>query len=68
MKRPPGNIGRRYDRAHIRRNGRAYSWGPGISFYLYDGHYYGDCDWLKRRARETGSDYWQRRYRQCRSW
>jgi hypothetical protein len=27
--------------------------------------YYEDCDWLRRRARVTQSDYWWRRYRAC---
>lgn len=48
------------------RQGRRYSWGPGIAFYLSDGYYYGDCGWLKRHARETGSPIWWSRYRQCR--
>lgn len=48
------------------RSGRRYSWGPGIYFYLYDGYYYGDCSWLRAKARSTGSSYWWQRYRQCR--
>lgn len=49
------------------RSGRRFNWGPGITFYYYDGHYYGDCSWLLRRARATGSRYWWSRYRLCRS-
>lgn len=60
--------GRRYDRKHIHKHGRRYSWGPGITFWLYDGHYYGDCEWLRRRAIASGSRYWWRRYNQCRYW
>jgi hypothetical protein len=63
-----GRGGKRYDRRHVRRYGRHFSWGPGISFWFYDGYYYGDCTWLRRRAIATGSNYWWRRYRQCRAW
>lgn len=49
------------------RRGTRYLWGPGITFYFYDGWYYGDCSWLRRRAEATGSAYWWRRYRRCRS-
>ncbi|MDX2157984.1 MAG: hypothetical protein SFW09_15905 [Hyphomicrobiaceae bacterium] len=59
---------RRYTRTYIRDRGRRYAWGPGITFYFYDGHYYGDCDWLRRKARATGSSYWWARYRACRNW
>ena len=50
-----------------RREGRGtrYVWG-GLPFFFYDGYYHGDCSWLKRRYRETGSSYWLARYRQCR--
>lgn len=57
-----------HDRDYIRRRGHRYVWGPGIEFWFYDGYYYGDCAWLKRRAIATGSSYWWRRYRQCRAW
>ncbi len=59
---------RRGDRSRIRRFGRSYYWGPGIQFWSYDGYYYGDCGWLKRRAAITGSRYWWRRYQLCRAW
>ena len=45
--------------------GTRYLWG-GLPFFFYDGYYHGDCGWLRRKARETGSSYWLRRYRQCR--
>ena len=45
--------------------GVRYMWG-GLPFLFYDGYYHGDCSWLRRKARETGSSYWWRRYRQCR--
>ncbi len=45
--------------------GVRYMWG-GLPFMFYDGYYHGDCSWLRRKARETGSSYWWRRYRQCR--
>jgi hypothetical protein len=46
--------------------GHRYNWGPGISFYFADGYYYGECGWLKRRAIETGSRMWWRRFQRCR--
>ncbi len=49
-----------------RRRGTRYVWGPGLAFYFYDGFYHGDCSWLRRKARETGSSYWRKRYAQCR--
>jgi len=49
------------------RRGTRHVWGPGLVFYFYDGHYYGDCGWLRRRAEETGSGYWWDRYRLCRA-
>lgn len=72
-KRRPGDgvvsrPGRRFDRDTIRRRGRSYAWGPGFTFYFYDGYYYGDCQWLRRRAIATGSRYWWQRFRQCRDW
>jgi hypothetical protein len=48
------------------RSGRRYNWGPGFAFYLYDGYYYGDCSWLRRRAIATDSRLWWNRYRRCR--
>jgi hypothetical protein len=46
-----------------RRHGR-----KGVDFDIYVGPGYGyvsECDWLRRRARATGSSYWWRRYRAC---
>lgn len=60
--------GRRFSRSYIHRHGRRHTWGPGIYFWFYDGYYYGDCEWLRRRAIATGSRYWWRRYNQCRYW
>ena len=57
------------DRSRPWRRGKRFHWGPGIDFWFYDGYYYGDCSWLHRKAIETGSRYWWRRYRLCRaSW
>jgi hypothetical protein len=53
-------------RERIVRQGRRYAWGPGVSFYFADGYYYGECGWVKRRAIETGSRMWWRRYERCR--
>lgn len=55
---------RRYD--GDRRRGTRYSWGPGAEFFFFDGFYHGDCSWLRRKARDTGSRYWRVRYEQCR--
>jgi hypothetical protein len=35
-------------------------WVYGPDYYAY-----GDCDWLLRRARITGSPYWWHRYNAC---
>ncbi len=65
-----GSIARRghWNRRRIHRYGHRYYWGPGLEFWFYDGYYYGDCSWLRRRAVVTGSRYWWRRYRLCRYW
>lgn len=63
--------GRRFDGDRRDRNsgnryrGTRYLWG-GLPFYFYDGYYHGDCDWLRRKVRQTGSSYWRARLRQCR--
>ena len=52
---------------------RGYRGGDGVfiggfPFWGYDDDYYydgGGCAWLHRRAIETGSPYWWRRYRDC---
>ena len=53
------------DRYRGERRGTRYVWG-GLPFFFYDGYYHGDCGWLRRKARETGSSYWLARYRRCR--
>ncbi|MBA4132356.1 MAG: hypothetical protein C0519_13145 [Hyphomicrobium sp.] len=60
--------GKRHSRDFVRRRGHRYLWGPGLGFYFYDGYYYGDCDWLERRALATGSAYWWDRYNRCIDW
>jgi len=65
--RPDGSrlrTGRR-DRDFVVRHGQRHIWG-GITFYLSDGYYYGECGWLKRRAIRTDSPVWWNRYRRCR--
>jgi hypothetical protein len=52
----------------VRRRGVRFYWGPGAEFYYWNGYYYGNCQWLRRRALATGSQYWWSRYRRCRSW
>lgn len=46
---------------------RGFGYGPWLGYGYYDG-YYGadDCSWLRRKALETGSRYWWRRYNDCR--
>jgi hypothetical protein len=57
-------IGRERDRGHMGGHvGRHYGWrgsevGPRFG-------YVSDCAWLRRRALETGSPHWWRRYRAC---
>jgi hypothetical protein len=48
-----------------RRRGTRYVWGS-LPFYYYDGFYHGDCSWLRRKVRETGSSYWRTRLQKCR--
>jgi len=65
--RPGDGDRRRSGAGGDRRRGTRYVWGPGLAFYFYDGFYHGDCSWLRRKARETGSRYWRHRYEQCRN-
>lgn len=60
----PRRWGKR-DRDFVVRHGHRHVWG-GVTFYLSDGYYYGECDWLKRRAIRTDSRVWWDRYRRCR--
>ena len=48
---------------HSRRHRRAIVGVPIIYGGYY--YYYGDCDWLRRRAFATGSPYWWDRYYAC---
>jgi hypothetical protein len=57
--------GGKRDRDFVVRHGHRHVWG-GVTFYLSDGYYYGECDWLKRRAIRTGNPVWWSRYRRCR--
>ena len=71
VNRVPIDVERREVRGRNRRGddgdrrGERFNFG-GLAFYFYDGYYHGDCGYLRRKARETGSYYWQRRYRLCR--
>lgn len=61
-----------YDHDHFDHDhGRHVRFFPSDTF-LYGGDYYGDygyfsgnCSWLARQARATGSAYWWRRYEEC---
>jgi hypothetical protein len=46
-------------RRHSRRG------GGGVDFGYYGYGYVSECDWLYRRAVNSGSGYWWRRYRAC---
>lgn len=48
------------------RGGPAFGFAVGVP--VYSGSYYSGCGWLHRRAVNTGSRYWWRRYRECRGW
>jgi hypothetical protein len=52
----PGHVG-----VHHFRHHRRFAF-VGVYPYAYDG----DCYWLRRRALNTGSSYWWRRYYACR--
>lgn len=58
--------GGRGHRHHRRFYGGGYGYYPsyGASYYSYDSGY-SDCGWLLRRAEDTGSSYWYRRYEDC---
>ena len=47
---------------HVRFPGDASFYGGDYADY---GYYGGDCGWLARQARATGSAYWWRRYNEC---
>ena len=47
---------------------RGPRYGFAVGVPLYTQSYYGGCSWLHRRAVDTGSRYWWRRYRECRGW
>jgi hypothetical protein len=53
--RPRGYSG---DRDWGRYGRRGFEIRPGYG-------YRSDCGWLRRRALDTGSPYWWRRYRAC---
>ena len=42
--------------------GGGHMGGGGYADY---GYYGGDCGWLARQARATGSAYWWQRYNEC---
>jgi hypothetical protein len=54
----------RESRRHHRRDNRDRWFGFGRP-YVFDR--YRDCGWLRRRAVETDSSHWWRRYRECRA-
>ncbi len=58
----------RYGHRHHGGHWRGPRYGFSIGVPLYAGSYYAGCSWLHRRAVETGSRYWWRRYRECRGW
>jgi hypothetical protein len=59
-------------RRHVwrHRHGPRFAIFAGPLWWGYYPYYrrYDDCAWLRRKAIVTGSPYWWRRYRWCRSW
>jgi hypothetical protein len=56
--------GHKGDHHKHHRYGKHYRYYPGIFTYgAYS--YYDECDWLRRKARVTGSPYWWQRYQEC---
>ncbi len=60
----------RYDHDHFDHGHGHVRFFPGDAFfyggdYADYGYYGGDCGWLARQARATGSAYWWRRYNEC---
>ncbi|MGZ8417289.1 MAG: hypothetical protein ACXWVQ_09975 [Methyloceanibacter sp.] len=66
-----GNGNGHYDHDHFNHDhGRHVRYFPGDAFfyggdYADYGSYGGDCSWLARQARATGSAYWWHRYQAC---
>ncbi|HEX2448091.1 MAG TPA: hypothetical protein VHK26_07890 [Methyloceanibacter sp.] len=57
-----------FDRDHFDHDhGRHVRFFPGDAFFYGAGYGYydGDCEWILRQARATGSAYWWRRYNEC---
>jgi hypothetical protein len=54
---PPGNRDHRRDRRRFYYNNSGIWIGPG--------YYYSSCEWMRRRAIQTGSGYWWSRYNAC---
>ena len=49
-----------------RRGGGIYYSVPSYYYYSEPSYYYGgECGWLLRKARRTGSSYWWNRYYDC---
>lgn len=64
-----GHLGRHRHWGHHRHWRGGYRWwGPAVGIGIYSGYAYSGCGWLYRRAVNTGSRYWWRRYRDCRGW
>jgi hypothetical protein len=59
-----GDRGGRHHSHRHRGGGVGVYVGPGYGYYDY-GYSSGECAWLYRRAVQTGSSYWWRRYRNC---
>lgn len=57
---------RHYGHRHWR--GGRWWWGPAVGVGIYSGYAYSGCGYYYRKAVNTGSSYWWRRYRDCRGW
>lgn len=59
-----GYRGHSYGHVHRHYRARPYFYvAPPVALYGYGTYRGSHCSWLHRRARETGSPYWWRRYR-----
>ncbi len=59
-----GDHGGRHGHGGRHFRGYGFYGGPAYGYYGYSDD--DDCYWLRRRALDTGSRYWWRRYNECR--
>lgn len=59
---------RYYGKRRYYKGRRRYYGLPYVGYGYYPYYYGGSCEWLRRKAYQTGSAYWWRRYRACRAY